>query len=218
MCGVHRSPSHQLEVDRTQVRKLSHLLYQTPLTLNLVSSSAQSCLIFRVKGALPDSLLRIVARPPLNPHASVRRSSCLPQAPHVGAKHSLWGYEDSVSGSQRVSLGGRDTCVSGAQRSRHVAGLSMPEESNVEIAWDAKHHTKGTEHDQILISSQSCRRRGRHPRTDRGVTPNSSLAQVSDDKGQAKVAISLPVELSRTSLCLGIACKSKHGAIYTVQR
>ena len=89
--------------------------------------------------------------------------------------------------------------------------------SKIEMAWDAKHHTKRTEHDQILVSSQGCRRRGRHPRTDREVAPNSSLAQVSDDKGQAKVAISLLVELSRASLCLRIVCRSKHGTIYTLQ-
>jgi hypothetical protein len=159
-------------------------------------------------------LLRIVARPPLNPHVLVRRSSCVP--PHVGAKYSPRGYKDSVSGPQGVSLGGRDTCAGGAQRSRHVAGLSTPEESNVEMAWDAKYHIKDTEHDQILTSSQGCRRRGRRSQTDREVAPDYSLAQVSD-RGQVKVAIPLPIELSRTSLGLGIACRLKHGTICTVQ-
>lgn len=61
----------------------------------------------------------------------------------------------------------------------------MTEESNVEMAWDAKHYIRDTEHDQILISSQGCRRWGRRPQTDREVAPDSSLAQVSD-RGQVK--------------------------------
>ena len=142
------SPSHQLEAGRIQAHKQPHL-HPNPLTLNLVNISAQPCLNFLVKGAWRDSSLGIMARPPLNPHASIQRSSCVsfPRRKrniHLGTTRILWPSASVLGKKMTPTQWGSE--VTRVMRWGYV---HLRKATSIRQGTHHEPHIKDTEHDRM---------------------------------------------------------------------